>query len=74
MLDAAGLRPAAARRGGSIPFARTKFGKIYVGPVAQWLELGAHNALVGGSNPSGTTKFGKIYVGPVAQLDRAAAF
>ena len=26
------------------------------GPVAQWLEQGAHNALVGGSSPSGPTK------------------
>ncbi len=25
------------------------------GPVAQWLEPGAHNALVGGSSPSGPT-------------------
>ena len=26
-----------------------------VGPVAQWLELTAHNRLVGGSSPSGPT-------------------
>ena len=26
------------------------------GPVAQWLEQSAHNALVGGSSPSGPTK------------------
>ena len=25
------------------------------GPVAQWLELAAHNGLVGGSSPSGST-------------------
>jgi hypothetical protein len=26
------------------------------GPVAQWLEQSAHNALVGGSSPSGPTR------------------
>ena len=30
-------------------------GTPQVGPVAQWLEQGAHNALVGGSSPSGPT-------------------
>ncbi len=27
------------------------------GPVAQWLELAAHNRLVPGSSPGGPTKF-----------------
>src|SRR5438270_4322154 len=30
------------------------------GPVAQWLELAAHNRLVGGSSPPGPTILSKI--------------
>src|SRR3954471_21189675 len=31
------------------------------GPVAQWLELAAHNRLVGGSSPPGPTTHSRCY-------------
>ena len=32
---------------------------IVIGGIAQWLEQGAHNALVGGSSPSPPTSFAR---------------
>ncbi len=36
---------------------------LTVGPIAQRLELPAHNRLVGGSNPSGPTNSGAVVGG-----------
>ena len=35
----------------------------FVGPLAQWLELPAHNRSVAGSSPAGSTKCAKIFLG-----------
>jgi hypothetical protein len=41
------------------------------GPVAQWLELAAHNRLVGGSSPPGpTNNFNNLYLKCLLRLNR----
>src|SRR5690606_7235360 len=42
--------------------ARAPPNQVAAGPVAQWSEQGAHNALVGGSSPSGPTRHHKYHL------------